>query len=163
MRASRILALVVCARWAASAASPGAWKSMIRFRPSSFAWYIAWSAASSTASEPAAPWPPNIVIPTLIEAGVDLRRSSESPSATCARRSSPSCSAPAVSVCGISTANSSPESRATRSVARTRSRRIVGDAADQPVARLVAKLVVDLLEAVDVDHHHRAAAAVAGA
>ena len=43
-------------------------------------------------------------------------------SATWARRSSPRCSAPAVSVCGIRIANSSPERRATMSVARTRSR-----------------------------------------
>jgi len=37
-----------------------------------------------------------------------------------------------------------------------------GDAADQVVALLVAEAVVDLLQPVDVDHHHRAAAAVAG-
>ena len=80
-----------------------------------------------------------------------------------ARRSSPSCSAPSVSVCGISTANSSPERRATMSVARTRSRRIVGDLPDQVVAGVVAEAVVDRLEAVDVDDHHRALAAVAGA
>ena len=84
-------------------------------------------------------------------------------SATWARRSSPSCSAPSVSVCGISTANSSPERRATMSVVRTRSRRIVGDLADQVVAGVVAEAVVDRLEAVDVDDHHRALAAVAGA
>ena len=49
------------------------------------------------------------------------------------------------------------------SVARTRSRRICGDLADQVVAGVVAEAVVDLLEAVDVDDHHRALAAVAGA
>ena len=101
------------------------------------------------------------------DADADRRRarcseSAGSPRRPAARRSSPSCSAPAVSVCGISTANSSPERRATMSVARTRSRRIVGDAADQVVAGLVAEPVVDLLEAVDVDDHHRALAAVAG-
>jgi hypothetical protein len=37
-----------------------------------------------------------------------------------------------------------------------------GDAADQVVALLVAEPVVDLLQPVDVDHHHRATAAVAG-
>ena len=38
----------------------------------------------------------------------------------------------------------------------------LGDAADQVVAGLVAEPVVDPLQPVDVDHHHRAAAAVAG-
>ena len=37
-----------------------------------------------------------------------------------------------------------------------------GDPADQVVALLVAEPVVDPLQPVDVDHHHRAAAAVAG-
>ena len=49
------------------------------------------------------------------------------------------------------------------SVARTRSRITSGDLADQVVAGVVAERVVDRLEAVDVDDHHRAAAAVAGA
>ena len=49
------------------------------------------------------------------------------------------------------------------SVVRTRSRMIAGDLADQVVAGLVAERVVDQLEAVDVDDHHRALAAVAGA
>ena len=48
------------------------------------------------------------------------------------------------------------------SVVRTRSRMIAGDAADQVVAGVVAERVVDRLEAVDVDDHHRALAAVAG-
>ena len=38
-----------------------------------------------------------------------------------------------------------------------------GDLADQVVAGVVAERVVDPLEAVDVDDHHRAATAVAGA
>ena len=37
-----------------------------------------------------------------------------------------------------------------------------GDPADQVVALLVAEQVVDLLQPVDVDHHHRAATAVTG-
>ena len=39
----------------------------------------------------------------------------------------------------------------------------LGDLADQVVAGVVAEAVVDRLEAVDVDDHHRALAAVAGA
>ena len=49
------------------------------------------------------------------------------------------------------------------SVARTRSRMIPATLADQVVAGVVAERVVDRLEAVDVDDHHRALAAVAGA
>ena len=127
-----------------AAARSGRWKSAIRSRPSSLARYIAWSAATRTASEPPPRSPPNIVIPTLIVAA-----SASAPagalSATWARRSSPSCIAPAMSVCGISTANSSPERRATMSVARTRSRMIAGDLADQVVAGVVAELSLTAL------------------
>ncbi len=48
------------------------------------------------------------------------------------------------------------------SVARTRSRSDLGDLADQVVAGMVAERVVDRLQPVDVDDHHRALAAVAG-
>ena len=48
------------------------------------------------------------------------------------------------------------------SVARTRARS-AGDPPDQVVALAVAEPVVDLLEAVDVDDHHRPLAAVTGA
>ena len=124
VRASRIRAVVVCGRRPFAFDSPGSLKRAIWLRPSSLARYIAWSAATSTASGPPACSLPNIVMPTLIVTGSDSG-AGRALSATWARRSSPSCSAPSVSVCGISTASSSPERRATMSVVRTRSRRIL--------------------------------------
>src|SRR6516225_2244146 len=53
------------------------------------------------------------------------------------------------SVSGITTANSSPPTRATRSEGR----KAVGDFLQHVVAGRVATLVVDPLEVVDVDHH----------
>ena len=160
MSASRIRALVVCRRCCWRCGSPGSWKRAIWLRPSSLARYIAWSAATSTASAPISRSPPNIVMPTLIVA-LGASGAGAALSATWARRSSPSCSAPAVSLCGISTANSSPERRATMSVVRTRSRMIPAMRRIRHVARMVAERVVDRLEAVDVDDHHRALATVA--
>ena len=142
-------------------ARPGRSKRAIRLRPSSLARYIAWSAATSTASEPASRLPPNIVMPTLIVAAPSSE-SAGKPSATCARRSSPSCRAPV----GVGLRHQHRELVAGEAgddvggphpLAQDR-----GDAADQVVAGLVPEAVVDLLEAVDVDDHHRALAAVAG-
>ena len=62
-------------RWSSGGArgwrcgSSGSWKRAIWLRPSSLARYIAWSAATSTASAPIPRSPPNIVMPTLIVAG----------------------------------------------------------------------------------------------
>ena len=64
--------------WSSGRAGPrasaraGSSKRATRLRPSSLARYIAWSAATSTASAPASRLPPNIVMPTLIVAAPDL-------------------------------------------------------------------------------------------
>ncbi len=133
----------------------------MRLRPSSLARYIAWSAATSTASAPMSRLPPNIVMPTLIVAA-------------------PSSDAGREALRDLGTQVLSELQRAAGVRLRHQHRELVageagddvggahplaqdlGDLADQVVAGLVAEPVVDLLEAVDVDDHHRALAAVAG-
>ena len=56
---------------------------------------------------------------------------------------------------GSTTANSSPPSRATASLAAQPRGRRARDLAQQLVAGVVAERVVDLLEAVEVDQQHR--------
>ncbi len=66
LSASRIRAAVVWRRWRRRCGSLGSRNRAIWLRPSSFARYIAWSAATRTASAPIPRSPPNIVMPTLI-------------------------------------------------------------------------------------------------
>ena len=64
--------------------------------------------------------------------------------------------------CGRMMPNSSPPSRARTSVSRIRLAQRGGDGLEQVVARLVAELVVDGLEVIQIDQQHRPAAAIAG-
>ena len=58
-------------------------------------------------------------------------------------------------------ANSSPPSRATQSLARVRPVEAIGKLADQIVAGRMAKRIVDVLEAVEIEVEERDARAVA--
>ena len=143
------------------ASAVGAANSAIRLRPSSLARYIAWSAATSTASAPAPPLPPNIVIPTLIVAAPEIRVGREALGDL-----GPQVLAELQGAGRVGLRHQHRElvaGEAGDDVGRPHPfAQHVGDAPDQVVAGLVAELVVDLLEAVDVDDHHRALAAVAG-
>ena len=160
MSASRILAVVVWARRARRCGSLGSWKRAIWSRPSSLARYIAWSAATRTASGPTSRLPPNIVTPTLIVAGwaAPPRSSRDLGAQVLAQLQRPRGVGLRHQHRELIAGEAGDDVGGAHPLAHGR-----GDAADQAVAGVVAVSVVDRLEAVDVDDHHRPLAAVAGA
>ena len=79
----------------------------------------------------------------------------------CPARSRPAPPTATSGTLGRSTANSSPPRRATVSLSRRASRSRRAISCEQEVAAAMAEGVVDLLEAVEVDDHHRGPLALA--
>ena len=93
--------------------------------------------------------------PTLCRTRTSVRRATNgAPSASTSARPAdrdPRCS----STPSSRTANSSPASRATVSVVRTVADQPLGHRLQQPIAGIVAERVVDVLEVVEIQEHHR--------
>ena len=133
-------------------------KSSTRSLPASLAWYIAESASRSSASGSASPGAATRA-PMLTRTWRRWPATSKGWASAARRR-------PAVTVASVwsstpthRTVNSSPPSRATRSLLAHGAAQALGDLDQQPVAGLVAEAVVDDLEVVEVEEEHRHALA----